>query len=73
MYYGKYKFIITRNIYFNIKKSRPNNPPDSYVSKSYITTENVFEFGPLLIGKDPENRTQPDMIKINSSLLRINN
>ena len=63
----------SKNIYYNVKKSRPHNPPDSYISKAFITNENVFDFGPLLIGKNPENRNNKDMIKINSTSFRFSN
>jgi len=62
-----------RSIYYNVKKNRPLNPPESYISKAYITNENVFDFGPLLIGKNAEKRNEPDVIKINSTTLRISN
>jgi hypothetical protein len=36
----------------NNKRVRPPTIPDSYVDKAYIVAEGVFDFGPLLIGKD---------------------
>lgn len=37
-------------------------------------SENVFDFGPLLIGKDPEKRHNDEIIKrVNSSFLQISN
>ena len=56
------------------KKSRPALPPESYLSKCFISNENVFEFGPLLIGKDPEKRHNDETIKkVNSSVFQITN
>ena len=51
----------SKNIYYNVKKNRPMNPPDSYISKAFITSENVFDFGPLLIGKNPEKRNTKEL------------
>jgi hypothetical protein len=42
----------------NIKKTRPVEK-DNLVIKSFITAENLFEFGPLLIKKDAEKRADP--------------
>lgn len=37
-------------------------------------SENVFDFGPLLIGKDPEKRHVDEVVKrVNSSVLQISN
>ena len=56
------------------KKSRPTNPPESYVQKNYIVSENVFEFGPLLIGKDSEKRNSDETLKkVNSFVFQITN
>lgn len=33
----------------------------------------MFEFGPLLIGKNPDKRTDPDVRKVNSTTFRIAN
>lgn len=35
----------------NIKKKRPTTIPDCYLSKTYVQSEDLFDFGPLLIGK----------------------
>jgi len=42
------------------KKSRPLQPPESYLSRTYVVSEGVFDFGPLLVGKDPEKRSTMD-------------
>jgi len=63
-----------RNVFMAHKKSRPAQPPDSYMSKCFIVSENSFDFGPLLIGKDPEKRNVDEALKrINSSVLQISN
>ena len=52
------------------KKSRPPQAPDSYLQKTFVVSENLFDFGPLLIGKDPEKRhTDETVKKVNSSVL----
>lgn len=49
------------------KKLRPAQPPESYLQKCFIVNENVFDFGPLLINKDPEKRhTDETVKKVNS-------
>ena len=56
------------------KKSRPSQAPDSYLQKCFVVSENTFDFGPLLIGKDSEKRHTDDTVKkMNSSVLQISN
>lgn len=56
------------------KKSRPPQAPDSYLQKCFVVSENLFDFGPLLIGKDPEKRHADDTVKkVNSSVFQISN
>lgn len=60
------------------KRQRPPTAPESYLSKCYISSEGAFDFGPLLIGKDPEKRNDEDdnsglLRKANSSQFRISN
>jgi hydrocephalus-inducing protein len=63
-----------RNVFLVNKKSRPAAPPDSYLSKCYIINDNLFDFGPLLINKDPEKRNTDETIKnMNSCVFRITN
>ncbi|EGR28756.1 hypothetical protein IMG5_169530, partial [Ichthyophthirius multifiliis] len=62
---------LSKNIYWQIKKNRPPNPPESYLQKYYIQNENIFDFGPLLIGKNPEKRNE--IRNINSCTFRISN
>lgn len=51
------------------KKSRPALAPDSYLQKCFVVSENVFDFGPLLIGKDAEKRHNDEAVKkVNSSV-----
>jgi len=39
-----------------------------------VVSENVFDFGPLLIRKDPEKRhTDETVKKVNSSVFQISN
>ena len=63
-----------KNVFMSHKKTRPPQLPDSIVQKTFIVSENVFDFGPLLIKKDPELRaTDETLKKVNSSVLRITN
>lgn len=64
---------LPKQIYWNVKKSRPNKAPESYLSKVYISQEKMFDFGPLLIGKNPEKRQDPEVKRINSTTFRISN
>jgi len=64
---------ISKNIYWNCKKTRPASPPDSYLSKVYVISEKIFDFGPLLIGKNPANKMEPAIKNINSTTFRITN
>lgn len=58
-----------RNVFMAQKKSRPAQAPESYLQKTFVVSENVFDFGPLLIGKDPEKRhTDETVKKVNSSV-----
>jgi len=45
--------------------------PESYQSRTYIQSENVFDFGPLLIGKTATNKA--NFNNTNSSTFRISN
>ena len=61
------------NVFMQRKKFRPTNPPDCYISKHYVMTEKVFDFGPLLIGKDPSRKSESSYTHVNSSVFRITN
>lgn len=37
------------------------------MSKTFVVSENTFDFGPLLIGKDPEQRESDEVKKVNST------
>jgi len=62
-----------KNVFMSHKKTRPPQLPDSIVQKTFVVSENVFDFGPLLIKKDPELRADETIKKVNSSVLRITN
>jgi len=62
-----------RNLYLQQKKVRPATEPDSFLAKTFITSENVFDFGPLLIGKDPEKRDDEAVRRINGTFFQITN
>lgn len=64
----------SKNVFMAQKRSRPTAPPESYLQKCFVTNENVFDFGPLLIGKDAEKRTEDEALKkANSYEFRISN
>jgi hypothetical protein len=47
-----------KNVFMSHKRVRPPTIPESYVDKSYIVAEGVFDFGPLLIGKDSQKKDE---------------
>jgi hydrocephalus-inducing protein len=63
-----------KNVFMAQKKSRPAHPPESYLSKTYVVSEGLFDFGPLLIGKDSEKRNTDELVKkVNSYVFKITN
>lgn len=63
-----------RNVFMTHKKTRPTQQPESLLSKTFVVSENTFDFGPLLIKKDPELRhTDETMRQVNASVLQITN
>jgi hydrocephalus-inducing protein len=63
-----------RNVFMINKKTRPANQPESLLAKTFVVSENTFDFGPLLIKKDAESRATDEQVKmINSSVLQITN
>lgn len=62
-----------RNLYLNQKKVRPTTEPESYLAKTFVVNENVFDFGPLLIGKDSEKREEEEVKKVNGTFFQITN
>jgi hydrocephalus-inducing protein len=57
----------------NIKKKRPTTVPECYLSKSFIQSENVFDFGPLLIGKSVDKKNEKEMMSVNSTVFKFLN
>lgn len=43
-----------RNVFMTHKKTRPTQPAESLLAKTFVVSENTFDFGPLLVGKEPE-------------------
>jgi len=43
------------------------------LSKSFVLSENIFDFGPLLIGKNAEKKNEKDIISTNSSVFKLHN
>jgi len=59
-----------RNVFMNHKKTRPIQQAESLLAKTFVVSENTFDFGPLLIKKDPERRaSDATMARVNSSVL----
>jgi hydrocephalus-inducing protein len=52
---------------------RPPTAPESYLQKCYINSEGCFDFGPLLIKKDPEKRADETVQKVNGTFFQITN
>ncbi len=47
--------------------------PECYLSKSFVLSENVFDFGPLLIGKNAEKKNEKEMLLTNSTVIKLLN
>lgn len=47
---------VPKVLFTSLKKTRPATVPDSYLSKVFVLSENVYDFGPLLIGKNAEKK-----------------
>jgi len=62
-----------RNLYLQQKKTRPTTEPESFLSKTFVVSENVFDFGPLLIGKDAEKRHDEAIRRMNGTFFQITN
>ncbi len=62
-----------RNLFLQQKKVRPATEPESFLSKVYVNSEGVFDFGPLLIGKNPEQRNQDKIKAVNGTFFQITN
>lgn len=62
-----------KQLFNNVKKLRPTTVPECYLSKTYVLNENIFDFGPLLIGKNAEKKNEKDILSINSSVFKLFN
>lgn len=62
-----------RNLFLQQKKVRPTTEPESFLSKVFVNSEGVFDFGPLLIGKNPEQRNQEKIKAVNGTFFQITN
>jgi hypothetical protein len=56
----------------SIKKNRPAEK-ESLIIKSFVQSESLYEFGPLLVKKDAEKRAEPKVQEVNSSVFQITN
>ena len=64
---------LPKNLFANVKKSRPATVPECYLSKAFVLSENVFDFGPLLIGKNAEKKNEKEIMSVNSSVFKLIN
>lgn len=62
-----------KNLYWNVRKIKMPNPPECYVSKKFIIQDNCYDFGPLLINKNPNDRHDAAIKNINSDTFKITN
>ena len=56
-----------------MKRTRPTAVPDCFLSRSFVLSENTFDFGPLLIGKNAEKKTEKEITSTNSSVFKLHN
>ena len=61
------------NVFQQRRKKRPSKAPACYLSHVYVHQEKQFDFGPLLIGKDPSKKEEENIKGMNSSTFRITN
>ena len=61
------------NIFANRRRVRAAHMPESLISRAYVHSESVFDFGPLLIGKNAEAKNEDSVKQMNSSVFRITN
>jgi len=61
------------NVFHSRRKKRPSKAPNCYLSHVYVHSEKQFDFGPLLIGKDPAKKDDENIKGMNSSTFRITN
>jgi hydrocephalus-inducing protein len=64
---------VPKTLFWNLKKSRPPTCPECYLSKAYVLSENTFDFGPLLIGKNAQRKNEKDIISTNSTTFKLVN
>ncbi len=62
---------LPKNIFYSQKKQRPPTAPESFLNKTFVVSENCFDFGPSVVGKDPQQKEQFN--QSNSALFRISN
>ena len=62
-----------KSMFPSLKRSRVTSAPECYLSKKFVISENLFDFGPLLIGKAMANRHDPAVTATNSETFRIVN
>lgn len=62
-----------KSMFYHLRRTRPQIAPDCYLSKKWVVSENVFDFGPLLINKHLLNRHEPAVKNINSECFKIVN
>jgi hydrocephalus-inducing protein len=48
---------LPKNIFYSQKKNRPPTAPECFLHRTFVVSENCFDFGPSVIGKDPQQKT----------------
>jgi hypothetical protein len=61
------------NIFSNRRRIRAAAMPESLISRAFVLSESVFDFGPLLIGKKADDKNEDSVKQMNSSVFRITN
>lgn len=62
-----------RNLFMRRKKIRPTTVPECFINKHFISSENKYEFGPLMIGKNFDKRYDESCKRTNAEAFRISN
>ena len=62
-----------KQVYMVQKRLRPPTEPESFLKKTYIMNESQFDFGPLLIKKNPETRSEDKVKEANGTFFTIAN
>jgi len=62
-----------KSMFNHLRRTRPSIAPDCYLSRKWVASENVFDFGPLLVNKHLLNRHDAVVKNTNSDTFKIHN